>query len=129
METMKHEYAGFEVLMAVTTESSVWIVTLRSSETAHVSDKYIALVRLSLLPASAAFLFALLIKLEDGGNTFLKNVRLSPNDMVLQPKRPQSSSLNGLHNSIISKNNNFSTSQKPHITVRTAKLCRITIFS
>jgi hypothetical protein len=56
--------------MAMTTESSVfWIVTPCSSETTYVSDKYITLAGLSLPPAPAGFLFSLVFKPEDGGNT------------------------------------------------------------
>jgi hypothetical protein len=38
---------------------------------------------LSLPPASSGFLLSLLFDPEDGGNRFLQNVRLSPNDTAL----------------------------------------------
>jgi hypothetical protein len=40
--------------------------------------------------AAACFLLALLFNPEDGGNMFPRNVKLSPNYMVLQPRRPYS---------------------------------------
>jgi hypothetical protein len=45
------------------------------------------LSKLSLLPASAGFLFEVLFNPDDGGDPFLKNVRLSPNYVALQPRR------------------------------------------
>jgi hypothetical protein len=63
-------------------KSSVfWIITPCSSETAQED----------LRTTSSTFLLRLLFNLEDRGNMFPQNVRLSLNYMVLQPKRPQSS--------------------------------------
>jgi hypothetical protein len=39
------------------------------------------------LPASAGFLLGFLFNREDGNNMFLRNVRLSPHYMMLQPRR------------------------------------------
>jgi hypothetical protein len=47
--------------------------------------------KLSLPPAYAGFLLGLLFDREDGGEISLRNVELSRNDTVLQPRKPHSS--------------------------------------
>jgi hypothetical protein len=44
-------------------------------------------ISLRLSPASVGFLHGLLLHPEDGDNMFLRNLKLSPNSMTLQPRR------------------------------------------
>jgi hypothetical protein len=68
----------------------VWVVKLDVSE-AHIAPNFKVkeqtMQELMLPSASACFSLGLLVDPEDGGDIFLRNVGLSPNYTVLQPKR------------------------------------------
>jgi hypothetical protein len=48
------------------------------------------LAQMSLLSASVGILLDVFFYREDGGDIFFRNVKLSPNYMTLQPRRPYS---------------------------------------